>query len=78
VDRVPDFDDWPTDIFSKALLVAQFLGQRSTGYEDDAVAQHIDLENLACRRPQSAFRRSSLAREHYCASPTHRISRPGS
>lgn len=48
VHRVSDLFDWTTDVLSESLLVANLFGQCSAGYEDNGLAEHLDLEDLAC------------------------------
>ncbi|KAJ0161128.1 hypothetical protein CTA2_6715 [Colletotrichum tanaceti] len=47
VHGVPDLDDRPAHVLAEPLLVAQLLGERGARHEDDGLAEHLDLEDLA-------------------------------
>lgn len=43
-----DLDNGPTDVFPKPLLVAEFVTEGCTSYEDNVLAENSDFEDLAC------------------------------
>lgn len=45
---VPDLDNGAANVLAEPFLVTYFLGEGSTGDEDNAMTQCVDGEDLAC------------------------------